>query len=399
MLILSTGVVIQGQVSIRELPRYNGRLVILAAILLFGILTLWVPARWALSSFQVALFTLAAFTIARRRGIGLHPTASLLAAAAAWGILQVATHQTVYAARTWGAALNWTTNLVSFSLMLCYASSSVRRERFLRAVLVFGFLLSVIATFTALTSPAGKVFWWFDVGSDHPTLGPFVYRNQYAAFVEVVLPLAILRAILDRRRSVVYIVIAATLFASVVAGGSRAGTILCLTEIIVIPAFACLRRLISGRTLARVVAASVAAVALFTAIAGWQTIWDRLQEPNPYSLRADLVRSSVAMIRDRPLAGFGLGTWADVYPAYARFDDGHFVNQAHNDWAQWTAEGGLPFLLFMLAIVAWNVRPAVRSLWGVGLLAVFVHCLVDYPMQQRPALTAFFFAMLGALAE
>jgi len=45
--------------------------------------------------------------------------------------------------------------------------------------------------------------------------------------------------------------------------------------------------------------------------------------------------------------------------------------------------------------VAGVVRPALRSLWGVGLLAVFVHCWIDYPMQQRPALAAFFFALLG----
>jgi hypothetical protein len=31
------------------------------------------------------------------------------------------------------------------------------------------------------------------------------------------------------------------------------------------------------------------------------------------------------------------------------------------------------------------------------MLAVFVHSWVDYPMQQRPALAAFFFAMLGIL--
>jgi hypothetical protein len=29
---------------------------------------------------------------------------------------------------------------------------------------------------------------------------------------------------------------------------------------------------------------------------------------------------------------------------------------------------------------------------------VFAHGLIDYPMQQRPALAAFFFAMIGALA-
>ena len=95
--------------------------------------------------------------------------------------------------------------------------------------------------------------------------------------------------------------------------------------------------------------------------------------------------------------GFGLGTWPTAYPAHAYYDDGLFANQAHNDWAQWTAEGGLPFFFLMLSIAIWSLRPAADTLWGVGIVAVFLHCTVDYPI-QRPALGGFFFALLGALA-
>jgi hypothetical protein len=37
-----------------------------------------------------------------------------------------------------------------------------------------------------------------------------------------------------------------------------------------------------------------------------------------------------------------------------------------------------------------------RSVWGVGVLAVFVHSLVDYPL-ERPALAGFFFVFLGVV--
>jgi O-antigen ligase len=150
--------------------------------------------------------------------------------------------------------------------------------------------------------------------------------------------------------------------------------------------------------LARAVLGSLAAVAILTGVVGWEPLWKRLQEPHPYSLRKDLVLSSIAMVRDRPLTGFGLGTWPEAYPGYARFDDGTYVNQAHNDWIQWASEGGLLFLAAMLAIAAWSVGPALRSLWGVGILSVWLHALIDYPMQQRPALAAFFFTLLGTLA-
>jgi O-antigen ligase len=317
----------------------------------------------------------------------------------AWGAIQIAAHRTVYELKTWEAMLGWMVNLAAFSLALEYCGDVERRERFLRVILIFAFALAVVASFTVLTSPHGVVFWKFDLGTGAPTLGPFVYRNQYAAFVEAVLPLAIVRALLDRRRALAYTVIAAVLFASVVAGGSRAGSILCLAEIVVTPILVFAHRLISARSLIRGLAGTLAAIALMTVIVGWETIWKRLQEPNPYAVRAQLVRSSFEMIRDRPWMGFGLGTWSTAYPGFAHYDDGTLVNQAHNDWVQWAAEGGVLFALIMLAIVALMVRPAWHSLWGVGMLAVFVHCLVDYPMQQRPALAAFFFAMVGALCD
>jgi O-antigen ligase len=374
-------------------------LVILSAILFLGILTMWVPARWALTIFELALFTLASVSIVRRivkkQSMRIHPVGAALAMAAAWGVIQIATHNTVYELKTWEAALGWMVNLTAFSLALEAARTIERRERILRVVLIFAFALSIVAIFSGLTSPPGVVFWKFDIGTGHPVLGPFVYRNQYAAFVEAVLPLAIVRALLDRKRALLYTAIAAVLFASVIAGGSRAGSILCLAEIIATPVLVFASKLISARTLLRGLAGSIAAIVLLTAVVGWETIWNRLQESNPYSLRAELVRSSVEMIRDRPILGFGLGTWSTAYPAYAHFDDGNFVNQAHNDWVQWAAEGGFPFVAIILAIVIMSVRPALRSLWGIGILAVFVHCAVDYPMQQRPALAAFFFAILG----
>ncbi len=371
----------------------------LAAVLFLGILTMWVPARWALTGFQVAIFALAGWRIAARirgdRALHVHPITWLLGAATAWGLLQAAAGWTVDQYRTLDQVLNWITNTAAFALAVEAAAEPRTRERFLDATLLFALALSVLGMLTVFSSPPGLIAWRFDVGTDLPTLGPFVYRNQYAAFIEAILPLAIVRALIDRQRGLLYVSASAVLFASVVAGASRTGTILCLVEILLLPVLAFARGIVSGRRLARVMLGSAAIVATLAVVAGWDFVWNRLQEPHPYALRANLVRSSVDMLADRPLTGFGLGTWPQAYPGYALFDDGLFVNQAHNDWAQWAVEGGIPFFVLMLAAATWAVRPALRSLWGVGILAVFLHCLVDYPMQQRPALAAFFFAMLG----
>jgi O-antigen ligase len=356
---------------------------VLAAILWFGLLTLRTPGRWALTGFELALFTLAGVIIVQRRGaLRIDPVALLLAASAAWPLLQIAAGTSVDTHRTLESALQWTTYCTAFSIGLVLTEDRARRRQFLTAQLIFALLLSI-----------GAVVGLFSVSA----LGPFVYRNQFAAYVESLIGVAIAAAIRDRRSALAWLLVSAALFASVIAAGSRAGSILCLAELILLPLVAFTRGWISSRSLARVALLSAAAAAALVAVVGWETIWRRFEEPNPYSLRAELTRSTVNMIRDRPLFGFGLGTWSAAYPAYARFDDGTFVNQAHNDWAQWAAEGGLPFFVMMLAMAGLLVRPAIRSLWGLGLMAVFVHAFVDYPFQQRPALAAFFFALAGVL--
>lgn len=360
--------------------------VLLTAILWFGILSLRAAerVRWLLTAFELAIFALAAAVILRRRlAIRPHPIAILLGGAALWALLQVWLGISVDPQRTLQAALGWTVNCAAFSVTLAVCVRDEIRRKFLTAQVLFALAVSVEYVISHYTAS---------------TLGPFVYKNQFAAYIESVIGIAIANAIRDARRRLAWILVAATMFASVVAAGSRAGSILCLALLVALPVTACLRGWISVPSLARIATLAIAGGAVLVLVTGWETTWERLQEPNPYSLRADLLRSSLAMTRDRPLAGFGLGAWSSAYPGYARFDDGTFVNQAHNDWAQWAAEGGIPFLLLMLGVVALLARPALASLWGLGLMAVFIHAWIDYPFEQRPALAAFLFAVAGALA-
>ena len=363
------------------------------ALLFAGILTLWVPGRWAVSLFQAGAFALA-LAWAVRFAIRPYPlcgsvTIIPLAATVVWGAAQLALGQTVYRWETWTELLKWGTNLVLFVLALQVFADPARRERFLRSVLYFGAALSVVGSIQ-LYSAEGRIFWLFPSEYKEFVLGPFVYHNQYAGFVELILPLAIVGALEDRRKAPAYAAMAAALYASVIAAASRTGAILVTAEIFLI-VFASRRR---SRVITFGLLAGLAV--LFTAIAGWDVLWRRFQLADPFSDRREFFLSSLAMIRDRPAMGFGLGTWSTAYPAYALRDNGLLANQAHNDWAQWAVEGGLPFLLVMLWIAARSVRPAFRTLWGIGVLAVFVHCLVDYPL-QRPALAGFFFVFLAVM--
>ena len=85
------------------------------------------------------------------------------------------------------------------------------------------------------------------------------------------------------------------------------------------------------------------------------------------------------------------------YPAYAIIDVGSIANQAHSDWLQWAAEGGIPFALAILTLFVWCLRPAFGSIWGLGVISVFVHATVDYPF-SRPGLGSWTMVIIAMLA-
>ena len=367
----------------------------LTAILLAGILIAWTQPAWPSYLFQGAIFALAVAWLACSRGIRMPVLLWAVALIPAWPLAQLALGATEYRWETWNALLYWATGAVVFFLALQVYAEPRASGRFLRTLVVFGCAMSVVATLQVAMQET-RVFWLFSTGE--PVYGPFVYHNQYAAFIELVLPIALAGALLGRRRISIDGIAAGILFASVIASYSRAGSALACLEVAA-AIVCCMAVAKTGfrRTLP-VLGIIGLAILIFTVAAGWENLGKRFQQRDPYAARREMFQSSVEMIRARPWTGFGLGTWPTVYPAYARFDDGLFINQAHNDWVQWAAEGGIPFALLILGVVVWAVRPALRSIWAIGLISMAAHAWVDYPF-RKIGLMALWFALLGVLAS
>lgn len=331
--------------------------------------------------------------IGRRR-----PNLSVLmlfpAGMALWAAFQLRWSWTVVRSDTTEALLYW---LAATCLVwLAHEACSIRGERqqFLKAALISGFLICLLGLIQLFTSD-GSVFWLFKSGYNNLVIGPFVSPNNYASFVELLLPLALMPAFSGRQQAKGYMVVAAALVASVIASGSRAGAAIVIAESAL--AFLLLRRADRQAIGRRWVEFAVVAV-VFTVIAGYQYLWDRLSgQEESYTVRREFLQSSLAMARDQPLHGFGLGSWPSAYKPYALIDTGRVANHAHNEWAQWAAEGGLPAFALMFGLLLLCAPSAVRTVWGLGVLAVFVHSLVDYPF-MRLGLAAWTFALIGALS-
>lgn len=342
----------------------------IAVVLAIAVLVMFEPRAWIDPTLPLAgLFLLAGgwpmACVVRPREVRLSVVLIPLAGAVVWGLLRGGDKLTM---------LVWVGNLVAFWLAL------QARRRFTDLLLYFAFALSVIS-----------VVRYFGDSGGSPSWGPFVNRDQYAAFIELMLPLALAPALGGERHAFRFAVMAAAMYATVIAGASRAGAVLTTAEIVIVQ-LAMWRR---GRRSGAMQLWPLAVV--FVAVAGWAVLWNRFSDPDPLGGRREIVAGTVAMIEARPLTGFGLGTFRTVYPAYASVDFGSVVHHAHNDWAEWAADGGIPFCLMLLAIAIWSVPKAFRTLWGIGIVAVFVHGLVDFPL-QKPALELWLFALLGALA-
>ncbi|MBN9656854.1 MAG: O-antigen ligase family protein [Acidobacteria bacterium] len=296
------------------------------------------------------------------------------------------------------SVLIWTGHFAT-AFVAAQLTGEARRFRVLFAV--FGTVLALESILQCWTA-GGRVFWLFDSGYTERVFGPFLYHNKFAQFVELVLPVVLFQALKDRQQALLWFAAAALLFGGILASASRSGLLMALLELGLFMAAAYVSGAVRGRT---AVWSGISLALLAVAggvLAGWTGMLERLTGLDPrLDLRLPIWKSTLTMIAERPATGFGLGSFPNVYPAYADMDIGLFVNTAHQDWLQWAAEGGVPMLLAMLGFAGMAAPRLLRSLWGAGALVVLLHGMLDYPMSQNPAFASLVVAviMLAATSD
>jgi O-Antigen ligase len=360
-------------------------------------LTLWIPAYWPVAIFEIAVLVIAGTVIL----LGIMPAARAyfplfaLSFIVLWGGFQLITGWTVNRFATERATVQWLTWTA-----LYYAGAALLQQenlaKLVRAAAVwFGFALAIEAILQAYLSP-GKAFGLFPTGYHDFVMGPIVYHTHWAVFVETILPIALCFALNEVGKSYVFLGVSAVLLTSLVVSASRGGIIIACVEVLGVLVLSYWQQPRAARRTGFVALALVGITALLMLIVGFATASERFAETLTAG-RLQFALSTLHMIAMHPLIGWGLGCWSAVYPAFATFDPGALVNQAHSDWLQWTAEGGLPVGLAMLALAIWAIRPAIRTIWGIGVIAVLIHAAFDYPF-SRPAVGAWPFLLLSMAA-
>ncbi len=142
---------------------------------------------------------------------------------------------------------------------------------------------------------------------------------------------------------------------------------------------------------------------------GVEQVVERLQTTSSTTEHRDeVVRESLQIVADFPLAGTGAGSYYSIYPAYSRGDVPQNYDHAHNDFVEFASEWGLPGLTMLGAAVVYCLYCALQGLFRrrdplmqgmafaslMGLLALLVHSVADFNL-QIPANAALFMVVMA----
>jgi O-antigen ligase len=307
--------------------------------------------------------------------------------------------------------------------MLCFlVTQTLQRSSQARKIAitlaVYGFVLASFALLQGISSN-GKLFWLRTPRMGGWIYGSYVNHNHYAGLMELLVPIPLvlsLSHLAHERARLAAGVAAAVMVGTIFLSGSRGGMIAIFVELIVL-AVVLLRQKRSIRIVIGVGAFAVVLVSLLVWLGGKElstrvsSISKETRTEISGGMRLSIDRDTLHMFRQKPVLGWGLGTFPVVYPQFRSFYTNFFVNEAHNDYLQLLAEMGVVGFATMIWFVVvlyrrvrrkignWtsNMSAAVTLACALGLTGILVHSLVDFNL-QIPANAALFYAFASIAA-
>jgi O-antigen ligase len=283
----------------------------------------------------------------------------------------------------------------------------------------YGLAVAAFGLVQSFTSN-GELYWFRTPRQGGSIYGPYVNRSHYAGLMELLVPIPLIlsfsRFTEGTQRTlarIAAVVMASTIFLS----QSRGGMVAFVVQMALLGVI--LAREKKGRTAALSLGLFLVLVAGVLVWVGGSELNQRLisihSEANTEmagGTRLDIDRDALTMFTQKPLLGWGLGAFPEVYPRYRTFYTNLYINEAHNDYLQLLVEmGGLGFvtMLWFVGVMYYRALKKVAD-WSsdpngtlaliamVGCTGILVHSVVDFNL-QIPANAALFyvFCVLAAL--
>jgi len=325
--------------------------------------------------------------------------------------------------------------LVMFVMSANFFASPERLSTLAKFLVIYGLALAVFSLIQRFTWN-GNLYWLRPTTSVASPFGPFVNRNHFAGYMELLIAVPVGLIVTGGVRGearLFYGLSAAMMGIAAIFSLSRGGMISLFAEIMFITAVSAKlsRHNRDGRDQSLAVrlkkigavAAIIMVIALGVAWIGIEPVINRITTGQAASVkdagkietfsqsRGWIWRDTWALIRAYPLAGVGLGAFQTAYPIHSQYDGSlGVVSEAHNDYLQILADGGLIggalALWFMVALFRVIFRglgshnPLLAGLAlssGAGIFGLLVHSLFDFNL-QLPS-NSLLFLLLSAVAS
>ena len=389
-----------------------------AAVLMFGVLAFGAVETWSTFILETGATALFAVWVVRQLGARtIRVSANALYLPAVGFFLAVGTQLVLHISAYPFVTQYEFGKYIAYGVFLflggeCYREQSSARKIVLLFT-VFGGLYAAFAIVQGLEGN-GKLYWVRSPQYGGWIYGSYVHHGHYAGLIEMLVPLALIvgtsHLLRPAARGLVLFagcVMAASIFLSAARGGMFAF----LAEIVIAMV---LLSLVSSRNRRKPVLpllAMLALIALLVAIGSRGQVFARFGELNLLN-RTAVLRDIAHMWTEKPVLGWGLGTFPTVYPRFRSFYTTANVNAAHNDYAQVLAEMGAVgagLTLWFLVALYRKSRPHTwrwQTEWRrnlqfaalVGCTGILVHALGDFNL-QIPANAAMFYFLAGIAAS
>jgi O-antigen ligase/tetratricopeptide (TPR) repeat protein len=327
--------------------------------------------------------------------------------------------------------------LSSYALFYIITVQLLSRQELLRkTVKIVAGLATAIAFLAILQKFTSNdlIYWFRSAPSNASPVGPWVYRNHYAGFMELLFPLVLTLFFYYRpkvsqqgsiRRKVVSIISAPTsngyfflgfsvvvILASIFIGLSRGGIISATLALFFFLVLLNKKSSHSGRILPLIfLAAFLLAVTWF----GWDPILERFNGTTNESGtitegRLQVWADCIPFIKDFFFTGSGFGTFINTFPQYSTLPTFSVYDHAHNDYIELLTDGGILGFILAASFVITIFRNGFRqlkirrepysTLLTIGgltaLFALMIHSITDFNMHNG-ANGLYFFFICGVL--
>lgn len=388
------------------------------SLLLLGPLAFGAVEPWAIFVLEAGSALLFVLWVARQAlspelQIAYSPLFPPMLTFAVLALCQVLMGLTAYRYATFSRAL-----LYGAYGILCFLVVQCLRRTWQIKRLVWGFSLYgfVVALFALTQGIAanGKLYWLRTPRFGGWIYGPYVNHNHYAGLMEMLVPIPLVFAFTRYAwgsRKVMAAAAAALMASTIFLSGSRGGMLAFAVQMTVFVALL-LRQRKPGRMIFVLGVFLALAIGLLAWLGGGELV-DRIASIRSETrmelsgaMRVSIDRDALKIVGRKPVLGWGLGTFAEVYPQFRSFYTNFFIDHAHNDYLELLVEmGALGFATMLWFLITANHR-AIKKLknWQVdtngavglaamlGVTGIMVHSLLDFNL-QIPANAALFYVL------